>query len=353
MSEQPPSATDTTTPVINEPFGYSGKTSEYFRIWIVSLCLTILTLGIYSAWAKVRKRRYLYRSTHLAGASFDYHADPLVLLKGRLIAFGLLAIYVATGYFAPGVDALIGLAIVIAIPWLIVRARMFNARYTSYRNLRFRFDPVYGKAYEVVFLYGFLTAITLGVAYPYAQYRRSRMIVDNSHFGNLDFDLGQIGSDYFAIYVKTWIIAGAAIVGFIVLLIAIPTGSGEEGGSVSAGLTMIPFVTLVFVFILISSYLGPATSKLVYGNTAIGDHRLRCDWHVPTVMFIYMTNLLAIALTLGLAIPWATIRLQRYQYEHLSLDVRGNLDAVIAQQSDEVSALGDEIGEAFDIDIGL
>jgi uncharacterized membrane protein YjgN (DUF898 family) len=41
------------------PFEFRGTGGEYFRIWIVNLLLTILTLGIYSAWAKVRQLRYL------------------------------------------------------------------------------------------------------------------------------------------------------------------------------------------------------------------------------------------------------------------------------------------------------
>ena len=29
-----------------EPMSFTGKTGEYFRIWIVNLCLTVVTLGI-------------------------------------------------------------------------------------------------------------------------------------------------------------------------------------------------------------------------------------------------------------------------------------------------------------------
>ena len=30
-----------------EPFIFTGRGGEYFRIWIVNLCLSLLTLGIY------------------------------------------------------------------------------------------------------------------------------------------------------------------------------------------------------------------------------------------------------------------------------------------------------------------
>jgi hypothetical protein len=39
------------------PVRFTGSGGEYFRIWIVNLLLSIVTLGIYSAWATVRNRR--------------------------------------------------------------------------------------------------------------------------------------------------------------------------------------------------------------------------------------------------------------------------------------------------------
>jgi hypothetical protein len=62
-------------------FEFRGKAGEYFRIWIVNVVLSILTLGIFSAWAKVRARRYFYGNTYLNGSSFDYHADPVKNFK--------------------------------------------------------------------------------------------------------------------------------------------------------------------------------------------------------------------------------------------------------------------------------
>lgn len=336
-----------------ERFAFTGNASEYFRIWIVSLCLTVLTLGIYSAWAKVRKRRYLYRSTRLAEAGFDYHANPIVILKGRLIAFGLLAVYVAAEYFAPGTEALLGIFIFAAIPWLIVRARMFNARYTSYRNLRFRFDPVYLDAYAVIVGWSLLAGITLGLLYPHAHYRRSAMIVNNSHFGNLDFRLANISGRFYGTYIKASLLIVAALVGVGTLATlvwpnALPTEQPELAAPAAAA-----FVAFGVAVSLALSYLGPAITKLVLENTVIGDHRLICDWNISRVVFINFTNFIAIVLTLGLAIPWATVRLQRYQFENLSIELLGELDSVIATQADEVSAMGEEIGEAFDIDIGF
>src|SRR5438445_10585531 len=76
---------------------FTGTATEYFRIWIVNLFFSLVTLGIYSAWAKVRKRRYFYGSTRLDGDSFDYFASPKAILNGRIIAVAIFAIYDLAG----------------------------------------------------------------------------------------------------------------------------------------------------------------------------------------------------------------------------------------------------------------
>jgi hypothetical protein len=63
-------------------FDFTGRSDEYFRIWVVSLFLSVVTLGIYSAWGKVRKKRYLYSHTELDGTGFEFRAAPLAIPQG-------------------------------------------------------------------------------------------------------------------------------------------------------------------------------------------------------------------------------------------------------------------------------
>ena len=83
------------------PVEFTATAGEYFRIWIVNLALTILTLGIYSAWAKVRKKRYFYSHTLIDGECFEYRANPVAILKGRIIAVVLFAAYSFGGKVSP------------------------------------------------------------------------------------------------------------------------------------------------------------------------------------------------------------------------------------------------------------
>jgi len=77
------------------PFSFSGKGGEYFKIWIVNILLSIVTLGIYSAWAKVRRKRYFYGCTTLAGSSFEYHANPVKILIGRVIVVVIYLLWIS------------------------------------------------------------------------------------------------------------------------------------------------------------------------------------------------------------------------------------------------------------------
>ena len=53
-------------------FEFHGNGMEYFRIWIVNIFLSIVTLGIFSAWAKVRREQYFYGNLRLGEQHFAY-----------------------------------------------------------------------------------------------------------------------------------------------------------------------------------------------------------------------------------------------------------------------------------------
>jgi hypothetical protein len=51
----------------------------------VNLLLSVVTLGVYSAWAKERRELYLHRNTRIADASFGHYASPIAILRARAI----------------------------------------------------------------------------------------------------------------------------------------------------------------------------------------------------------------------------------------------------------------------------
>lgn len=90
---------------ITNPVEFKGKGGEFFGIWIVNVLLTIITFGIYSAWAKVRTKRYFYGNTYVDNDNFEYHAEPMQILKGRLVAVAVLVIWAVANAFFPAASA--------------------------------------------------------------------------------------------------------------------------------------------------------------------------------------------------------------------------------------------------------
>ena len=69
---------------------FHGEGKTYFGIWLTNLLLTILTFGIYGAWAKVRTQQFMLGSIEMDGHRLRYHAKPMQILVGRLIAITFL-----------------------------------------------------------------------------------------------------------------------------------------------------------------------------------------------------------------------------------------------------------------------
>ncbi len=208
-----PSENQKTTPII-----FTGKASEYFGIWIVNLLLSLLTLGIYSAWAKVRRKKYFYNNTLIENVGFDYHAKPMSILKGRIIAFVLFALYVYGKGSSPVLAAVLLILFFLALPWLIVRGSLFNARNTSHRGLRFDFKGTVSQAIRVYIGLPLLTFFTLGLIWPYIAHEKSQFIMNNHRFGLSQFNMGRVVKQFYKVYLIVFIVP---LIG-ILAAIAIP-----------------------------------------------------------------------------------------------------------------------------------
>jgi uncharacterized membrane protein YjgN (DUF898 family) len=336
-----------------EPFHFSASGAEYFRIWIVNLLLTIVTLGIYSAWAKVRRLRYFYGSTRLAGSSFEYHGQPMQILKGRLIAVAVLIPYFLVAALFPPWDLLFWIAFLIALPFLVVKSRLFGMRMTSWRNIRFDFAGTYGAAAKIYLGLMLLVGVTFGLAAPYWTYARQRFLIGQTHLGTSQFDFRARAGDYYVAI----ILGGLAIVGGVVAatLIAVPL---PDDAMIAAlpdfdlrSIVMIPVMGLAYLFGF--AVINARIRNAAFGNTHIGSHKLSCNLRAPQLFWLYLTNALAAVVSLGLLIPWGQVRLMRYQLSRMQLYVNGNLDEFVGMQQSQVAATGQEVGDLLDVDMGL
>jgi uncharacterized membrane protein YjgN (DUF898 family) len=338
----------------NQHFEFTGKGWEYFRIWIVNLLLTILTLGIYSAWAKVRRLQYFYRNTRLADASFDYHGTPKAILKGRIIALGLLIAYNGAFQFNPLLGVVVALLLGSFMPWLLMRSLRFKLYNSSYRGLRFGFAGEKRGAYSAFLGYPTLAGMTVYLLAPLAHQRIKKYQFDNSRFGSTTFRLGATVKGFYLLYLS----ALAVLVGTLLSLPALAMMSGTGSGlqSLITGFQSIaPFVLLILVasILIVTSLFSAYMQNLVWGNTELGAHRFFSQVSARRLLWIRVSNFLGIVLTFGLFMPFATIRMLRFKLESMGVAVNGDMSDFIADQQQQATAAGEETAEMFDVDISF
>lgn len=322
------------------PFIFYGDGTEYFRIWIVNVLLTIVTLGIYSAWAKVRNAQYFYGHTEVSESRFAYHAKPLTILKGRLIAVFLFVVYSIVSETAPMIGGVLALLFIIALPWIVVRSLRFNMRMTSWRNIRFGFDGDVWPAAIAFIFWPLAGLLSFGLLMPLSLYKQQEYIINNTRYGTAGFSFNRCMKDFYMIYVFAFLILlGAGIVGGLVGMVVQPLSA----------LIILAAYLYIFVFIAVRS------ANLKYNNSELraGDFTFYSDWDDASYFKLFFVNSLLTLLTLGFYYPWAKVRTANYKAEHLELEAHTDLNGFLAGQAEQVSALGEEMGDVFDVEMGF
>ncbi len=349
-------------------FAFTGSGREYFRIWIVNLLLSVITLGIYSAWAKVRRLRYFHRNTRVAGSGFDYHANPIAILKGRLIGMAGIAIYFGSGLFGPLASLAAATLLMVLMPWVVARSLRFRLHNTSYRGVRFRFSGSVRSAYWVFLGLPLLSILTLFTLIPFVQQRAKRYQYRNSALGRTPFTFeAPVGEFYvtaIAASFLTGIIALLSFVGLLFVMVAAGVATGTAPAPASApapgGDAELPARFMVallggyaFGILAGQAFVTAQIQNLVWRHTKLGAHRFSCRLKPVRLFWILLTNLLFTILTLGMYRPLAQVRLASYMAETLTVMPVGSLDEFSSGDEGAVSAVGEEAAELFDFDVGF
>lgn len=338
-------------------FQFSGDAGEYFGIWIVNLLLTIITLGFYAPWAKVRRLRYFYGHTALAERSFDFTGVPSKILIGRIIATVLYLGYFAVVNYYPKEAGWAFLVAILVVPWLIRATFRFNARNSKYSNSRFYFSGSTARIYGIFFLGGLATIISFGLLFPYVYHVYKRYQFDHLHLGQLDFQLtADVGEFYKAILIPFAVFFGGIMVLGIGLAVLFGVMSGlidsGAGGGIASGVIVgvILFYLAVFaLFPLIQARLFIAT----WQHVQIGQNRFETNANQWRFTWIVLSNWFARIFSAGLLTAWAAIRIYKYKLESLSVQLVNSPDALMTLAQKEQSAFAEELTDILDIDISL
>jgi uncharacterized membrane protein YjgN (DUF898 family) len=353
------SAAQPSAALTRHEFKFTGDGKEYFRIWIVNLALTVATLGIYSAWAKVRKQRYFYSNTLLDGSAFGYHAEPLKILKGRIIALIFVGIYFAAVRTSFKATLAVIVLLALVTPWLFVKSRLFTCRVSSWRGIRFNFREDYRGAYAALLGNLALVAISFGILAPRLTWARYRFLISRTSFGDQEFTcnprVGQFYRTYWAAIGMTVGIVVLVIVVFAVAAGLLHIGNSHSPKWVTQAITYgVVFLNYALIGPILLGFSHARNMNEVLNHTTVGPHRLSGKFGTGTLIGLYFRNVILIILTAGIYTPWAHVRIARYRCEVTALEAQGSLEHLSAAASTVVpGAALEEIGAFFDLDFGF
>ncbi|OYU28263.1 MAG: hypothetical protein CFE41_07175 [Burkholderiales bacterium PBB2] len=361
---------------------FTGSGSEYFRIWIVNLLLTLVTLGLYFPFAKVRRLRYFYANTRVGGQALSFHGRPWPMFRGFVLLLLLGGAYGLAGHFSPVAGVLAYLLLCAVWPALWRSGLQFRLGNTRWRGLRLSFQGDLAGAYKAVAplyipammlmagtawqawqdptarlgaggLVGVVGLVCMVLLSPYFMARIKRY--QHEGYGYAD-QRGQfqVGTGKFYGLVLKGVLMSVL---FLALGIGVGVGLGvllKPSGPVNPAIGVaIGMFGYLLYFMMVGPWFTARLQNLVWSGTRSEQLEFHSTLSFRRLLWLTMVNWLLTALTLSLYRPFAAIHTARLRLEAVSLTVHGDIEAwQVRAQQEATDATGEAAGDFFGFDMG-
>lgn len=407
------SAPANAAPMIDaHPLEFTGGGGEYFRVWIVNVLLSIVTLGLYTPWARRRTAQYFYGHTQVAGSPLEFTAQQGKMVKGFvLLVLITLAYNIAANTGQDTAVALFLLAGAVLAPYIWASAMRFRLSATRWRGLRLQFAASWREVYTASWPVFALALVWMGVVFglqalaPEAaatvqelagdkpsprmpritapmvglvllglvlsvlcfirlEYNYKSLLVLRTHLGAEPGRWKPVYLDFVKIWLATVAVFLLCVLGVGVLVAVLAGGSAAllAGQDKRAGLWIVLAIlfglfALFFLLLLVSAparaYREARMFQLLWNNIGLSQvARFKCDLATRGYVGLRIRNLLFTLLTLGLYRPFARVSEYRMKLESVTLHVKGGADQVagtLARQQE--GGLGDALADAAGLDL--
>ena len=305
---------------------YQGSGADLLLLFLGNAILTLLTFGIYNFWARTKVREFHYSHTDLGGDRFAYHGTGVELFKGYLrimgiiilivILYGVVLALLGADQNTQAIAALVlNIGVALFGIWIINSARRYRLSRSSLRGVRFSYHGKLKEFAEMMIKGGLATGLTLGFYSPWFQNQRRAFLVNHARWGSVPFEYAAPPDPLVKEFFKA-------------VILTIPT--------------------LGFVWVWYTAF----QHRYFWSNTHFAGARFESKAAGGDVMGLMLVNLVLIVFTAGIATPWVVTRTHAFWAEQIK--IVGAVDwAAIQQRAQEASAIGDDLADSLDIDVGL
>lgn len=347
------------------------------KISIVNAILTLLTLTIYRFWARTRVRRHIWSCIRINGEPLEYTGTGMELFLGALIVFFVIGV--------PAVVVNVAIALIFGQEhWLnfafpgflflfflllygmaIYRARRYRLSRTLWRGIR---GTLVGSSWAYTLRHFgalLLKIVTLGWATPAMNLMLESRITNEMQFGDQSFRFSGSTAPLYRKFALCWFLTVLVIVPLVAVgmwAILAENATAVIGGMFDpaqppsdeaiAGLVFGIFGALI-LYALLSAILWASyivrQMNVFASYTRYGSATFSLAATTPSLIWLWISNLFLVILTLGIAQPYAVQRMFRYFCQRLT--VNGTVDvAAIRQSRAALDKRGEGLVDAFDID---
>ena len=390
---------------------FTGSGSEYFRIWIVNVLLSIVTLGFYTPWARRRTAQYFYSHTLVADSPLEFTAQQRKMVVGFVLLVLLSIAYkiaVETGQDTAVALFLLGGAAL--APYIWGSAMRFRLGATRWRGLRLQFAAPWREVYSAswpVFalalvwiaamlglqalapdateavqqldakarqplpavtgamggllalglLLSLLCAIRLEYNFKSLLVRRARLGAETGRWKPVYWDFVKIWLATVAVFIVSVLLIGALLVAAVGGSAMLFIGQAQRLGPWMFVLILLGAAAGVILLVLASAparaYREARMFQLMWNNIGLSQvARFKCRLRTRSYVLLRIKNILLTLLTLGLYRPFARVNEYQMKVDSVTLYVKGGVDRVAgAMVLQQPGGLGDALADAAGLEL--
>ena len=382
---------------------FTGSGAEYFRVWVVNIVLSVVTLSLYTPWARRRTAQYFYGHTQIADSPLEFVAELRRMVFGFLVYFGFYAAYELAVYTEQDLaTTLLAAAFAVLAPFVWASAMRFRYRATRWRGIRLAFVATWKEVYTASWPVFVVAAVWVGVFFTAEALTPDESWIKTWVIGQdgvpalmwallgaaalatllcvirLDFNYtrlrlsrvrmgGQMGRWKlgYASFLRVWLGALGIFLLGLPVLVAMWVGLSavmyqasrrlaSPNGVVVVGLLMgvLTVLTLVLASLPARAWREARVFQLVWNSAGFGQMvRTRTRLRTSAYLRLRVKNVLLSFLTLGFYRPFAMASEYAAKVGSVSLYVKGQLDQLQGELVQEQGAFGDAAADAFGLDL--
>lgn len=175
---------------------FKGKGGDLFAVLIVNWLLTMVTLGLYYPWAKVRRLKYYYEHTELDGHPFHFHGTGREMFIGFIKAVGLLVLlygaFFGLAMLQEAWASVLGFLVLfggllLLLPLIIHGTYRYRMSRSSWRGIHFGYRGDRNELYRICLRDGLLTLVTLGIYGSWFTINLRNYVMSHVRWGSSQF----------------------------------------------------------------------------------------------------------------------------------------------------------------------